>query len=137
MRTRAAIVLLAALLAGCGGDDEQGEQLRPGELTLLSARVAAVRDAVVAGERYPALDAVTELRDTIRRLSPRLAADEETALRVAVRRLAARIRADFPAPAEEPDEESLIPLPEADDDAEEDEKPGKGKGKGREKKENH
>lgn len=122
---RLATILLAAVLAaGCGGDDEQREQLRPGELTTLSARVAALRDAIVAGERIPALDAAVALRETVDRLGPRLAADEERALRVAVQRLSARIRADIPPPAEP--EEDLIPLPKAEDA---EAKPGKAKGR--------
>ena len=123
MRPLAAALAATLLLAGCGGDEPQREQLRPGELTLLSARVAAVREAVVAADRYAALDAAVALRETVQALRPRLAPDEEAALTLAVGRLTARIRADIPPPREEEalEEESLIPVP--------DEKPGKGRGK--------
>ena len=140
MRSLATAALAAVVLAGCGGDDEQREQLRAGELTALSARVAALRDAIVTGERFPALDAVVRLRETAVAISPRLAPDERRALRVAVRRIAARVRADLPPPEEDPatvEEQSAAPAApaeEGDDEGDEGRKPGKGKGKAKGKK---
>ena len=131
MRLLIALTLSAAL-AACGGSSDDGRELRPGEATLLAARVAAVRDAVLVGDRTPALDAVVALRETVVRLSPRLEPAEQRALRTAVRRISARVRSDLKPPPEdaaEPGEESVAPLEEPVQP----EKKPRGKGKGKKK----
>jgi hypothetical protein len=99
MRTRALIVVLAAVvLGGCGGGDEPS--LSQSSADALHARVEAVRKAADDGDRAKALAALQGLSEQVRDLEAggSLAKADADALRRGIGRARRKVREEVAAP---------------------------------------
>lgn len=82
MRQVAVVVLAAAALTGCGGDDPA---VPAGAGAQLNARVAAIRQAATAGDRSAAELRLSELRQAVGELQGAGELAESTASRILAR----------------------------------------------------
>ena len=99
MRTRALIVVLAAVvLGGCGGGEEPA--LSRSSADELHAQVEAVRRAADDGDRAKALEALSALSEQVRDLEAdgSLAKTDAAALRRGVGRARRKVREEVAAP---------------------------------------
>lgn len=136
-----AAVLVSALLAGCGSDDDL---ISSANADALHAQVTAIRTAVADGREPAALAAVAELRSTIRRLlsSGELDPADTAVLLTQVDRIESRLEdRTTPTPTPTPTAQAEVPADSGDGeqnggnpkDEPKDEPKGKGNGKGKEK----
>jgi hypothetical protein len=132
LRAGIALLLVAAVVAGCGsGDKEPG--LTNGQAQGLVAQLEAVRVAAAAGDLTGAKAALAKFRRSVAQLRQAGSLSDATArsLRIGAARVLQRVESDNAAVQETPVETQTTPTPAPPGEKKKDEKKKHHKGKGK------